>query len=320
MGIPLITIGITCFNAAPTIGRAVSSAVLQDWPKKEIIVVDDGSTDGSWEVLEDLAERQPIIRIRHEQNKGVASARNTLIGAAQGEFISFFDDDDESYPYRVTKQWGRIVEYECRNNCRYVLCTAARDVANSGKVHQSKGLGERAPEPHGKIVADYFLGLGGKEGIAWGRFGAGVLTARVSVLRELEGFDPEFRRWEEWDLAIRAALKGAHFIAVDEPLIRQHETSSPKTAPNLDLEYALRLRKKNKSYLVENRLYWASRAMARCKFHGGKGRPWRSRVYLCLACLSSPVFLRRKLAGKLGVGRRCKAPGRFAGAPGSGTN
>ena len=48
---PLITIGVTCFDAASTIRRVVLSAVLQDWPNTEIIVVDDCSTDNSWQIL-----------------------------------------------------------------------------------------------------------------------------------------------------------------------------------------------------------------------------------------------------------------------------
>ena len=59
---PLISIGITCFNAESTIERAIKSALAQDWPKVEIIVVDDCSTDRSWEELARLSLYDPRVR------------------------------------------------------------------------------------------------------------------------------------------------------------------------------------------------------------------------------------------------------------------
>jgi glycosyltransferase involved in cell wall biosynthesis len=298
---PLITIGITCFDAASTIRRAVLSAIQQDWPKKEIIVVDDCSADNSWQILEALAEQHPIKLIRHERNRGVASARNTLIEAARGEFIAYFDDDDESYPQRLIKQWSRIVDYESRHNTEFVLCTAVRNVAIGGKIdHLSTALGQAAPEPNGAIVADYVLGVCRPKGVAWGLFGTCVLMARTSALRELGGFDPRFRRRAEWDLAVRAALRGADFIAVDEPLIIQNKTQGDDKSGKVPLAYALMLRKKYKDYLSERKCYWASCAMAMSHFHRRKGSLWKSGAYAFLACVSSPVFVWRRVAAKLG--------------------
>src|SRR6186997_107440 len=82
---PLITIGLTCFNAAATVGRAVTSALRQDWPTKEIIVVDDASKDMSSAILEKLASHHTEIRIiRHRINTGLSGALNTIIREARG--------------------------------------------------------------------------------------------------------------------------------------------------------------------------------------------------------------------------------------------
>jgi hypothetical protein len=147
------------------------------------------------------------------------------------------------------------------------------------------------------MVADFILGLDQRKGVAWGLFGACVLMTRVFALRDLGGFDPEFRRCAEWDLAIRGALRGAHFIAVDQPLIMQ--CKGAKKTGSLPLEFALRLREKHKEYLSARGLYWASRAIARAKFHGGRGRVWKSRAYLSIACLLSSNLLREEFAIKL---------------------
>ena len=87
----LVTIGITCFNARDTIGRAIASAQAQDWPAIEIVVVDDRSSDGSPDAVRALAECDHRIRlIVHERNGGTAVARNTVLANANGEFIAFF--------------------------------------------------------------------------------------------------------------------------------------------------------------------------------------------------------------------------------------
>src|SRR5262245_61840679 len=121
--LPLVTIGITCFNAAETIRCAIDSALKQDWPNKEIIVVDDASTDGSETELREIARCHPELRlIRHDVNAGYAEALNSLIKASRGAFIAIFDDDDESRPDRIANQWKRIMDYERSHGAGLVLC------------------------------------------------------------------------------------------------------------------------------------------------------------------------------------------------------
>lgn len=94
---PLITVGLTCFQAADTICQAIQSAVAQDWPNLEIIIVDDCSTDGSAKIVEQAIAGIANARlIRHAVNGGPAAARNSLLAAAKGEFLIFFDDDDKA--------------------------------------------------------------------------------------------------------------------------------------------------------------------------------------------------------------------------------
>ena len=98
----LVTIGITCFNAEETIKRAIRSALGQDWQNIEILVVDDCSTDSSVEIITKAITNDSRARlIKHVKNCGPAGARNTILDQACGEFIAFFDDDDESMPGRI---------------------------------------------------------------------------------------------------------------------------------------------------------------------------------------------------------------------------
>lgn len=98
----LLSVGVTSFDAVSTIEAAVRSALGQSWSPLEVVVVDDGSTDGTREVLQRLAGSDDRLRcVFHGQNRGVAAARNTILQHAKGEAVAFFDDDDISHPDRL---------------------------------------------------------------------------------------------------------------------------------------------------------------------------------------------------------------------------
>ena len=142
------------------------------------------------------------------------------------EFVTFFDDDDESRQDRLTKQWRRLTDYERLRGAELVLCYANRDVVGTGQArsnHVAMAIGREPPEPSGPIVANYLFGHLADSHHVWGMLGSGTLMARRRTFLAVGGFDKSFRRYEEWDFAVRAAFQGAHFIAVNEPLIIQYE-------------------------------------------------------------------------------------------------
>lgn len=94
----LVSVIIPAYNAAGTLGRAVESVLAQTYAPVEIIIVNDGSTDATAEVCGQFGER---IRIITQPNGGECAARNAGIDAAQGEFISFLDADDEITPTKI---------------------------------------------------------------------------------------------------------------------------------------------------------------------------------------------------------------------------
>ena len=93
----LVTIGLTTYNAADTLERALESALSQTWKPVEIIIVDDCSTDGTVALLKRLAHDLPQVRVLFNTiNGGVAIARNRILNEARGDFVVYFDDDDRS--------------------------------------------------------------------------------------------------------------------------------------------------------------------------------------------------------------------------------
>ena len=106
MSEPLVSIIIPCFNAAPWIGATLESALAQTWPHREIIVVDDGSTDGSLQIARSYERGR--LRVIAQSNAGAAAARNAGLRVAQGEFIQFLDADDLLAPDKISNQLARI--------------------------------------------------------------------------------------------------------------------------------------------------------------------------------------------------------------------
>ena len=166
---PLITVGITCFNAEDTIERAVTSALKQNWPNLEIVVVDDCSTDSSRRVIENLIKDQPMVAlVCHETNQGPAVARNTILLNARGEFVAFIDDDDESLPERVTTQYRRIIDYEKDVDTKMIACYASGNrLYSNGYKLALNAIGSRPLVPQGPGVANYllFYGKNSSEGL-----------------------------------------------------------------------------------------------------------------------------------------------------------
>lgn len=92
---PLISVIVPAYNAEKTIQRAVRSVLNQTYPNVELVVVDDGSTDGTGALLDALAASEPRLRVLHQANGGVCTARNAGLNAAKGEKLCFLDADDE---------------------------------------------------------------------------------------------------------------------------------------------------------------------------------------------------------------------------------
>lgn len=105
---PLVSVIIAAYNAAGFISATCRSAMRQTLDDIEIIVVDDGSTDGTRDIVEALAATDPRIRLICQSNQGVAAARNRGIAAASGEFLAPLDADDLWDPTKLARQVARL--------------------------------------------------------------------------------------------------------------------------------------------------------------------------------------------------------------------
>lgn len=106
MSTPLVSIIIPVYNAEKYLAEAITSALAQTWPNKEIIIVDDGSTDRSLEIAQQFDDK--IIKIRQQANSGAAVARNYGLEQSTGEYIQFLDADDVISPNKIESQMALI--------------------------------------------------------------------------------------------------------------------------------------------------------------------------------------------------------------------
>ena len=97
----LVSILIPCFNAEKWVAQAIESALAQTWSEKEVIVVDDGSTDNSLEIIRRFDGR---IRWESGPNRGGGAARNRLLELASGEWLQYLDADDFLLPQKLERQ------------------------------------------------------------------------------------------------------------------------------------------------------------------------------------------------------------------------
>lgn len=149
---PLITVGISCHNAKNYILDAIKSVYAQTYQNWELIIIDDGSTDKTWELIKSIREER--IRVyRYEESKGLAFRLNQISKLARGEYIARMDADDIMHPERLNKQ----ISYFLNNNDADCIDTAAAVIDLDGNIVGIKG---RLEEPASlfRIFKDgYFL-------------------------------------------------------------------------------------------------------------------------------------------------------------------
>ena len=235
--------------------------------------------------------------IHHAINRGTAAARNTILAEAKGEFVAFFDDDDESLPERVRLQHEALLEYEKTSGADLVACYASglRRYPNGYELNMP-AIGSRPVAPNGETVADYLLFNARRKGMF---YGAGTptcaLMARLSTFRAVGGFDDALRRAEDVDFAVRLALAGGYFIGCPRKLFLQHATIASDKTPRKNLEAELRLIEKHADYLRRRNRYGYARDWFHVRYYHFSGQRLKFLAALVAFLLHYPVSGARHL-------------------------
>ena len=208
MSKPLVSVIIPAYNAERFLRDAIESALSQTYTPIEIIVVDDGSTDATPEILQAYADKIKIIR---QDNAGLSAARNLGIAHSRGEWVAFLDADDMWDPEKIELQLSASQEGDC------IVYSNARIIDESGTVITVGGKESR------KAVFPTLLDFIDSNPVL-------VLTAivRREALNKVGGFDSSTRLpAEDYHLWLRLAASGYKFCYLESVLAsrRIHSTN-----------------------------------------------------------------------------------------------
>jgi glycosyltransferase involved in cell wall biosynthesis len=180
-----ISVILPVWNRAREVGNAIDSALAQTMPPLEVIVIDDGSTDATPEVLARYGERIIVIR---QSNQGVAAARNSGIAIARGELLAFLDSDDVWLPRKLELQ---AALFDADPALGLVHCGV-----------DFEGMGVAVDGMEG-AVSEEMLRLARRVIVSQS---SSVMVPR-RVAAEMGGFDARMRASEDWDFCYRVAVR-----------------------------------------------------------------------------------------------------------------
>ena len=214
---PHVSVIMPAYNVEPYVGDAIRSALAQTFTDFELIVVDDGSKDGTANMVRQLARQDRRITLVQQTNCGLAGARNSAMRAARGEYFALLDSDDLWDPEFLAAQ---------------IAVLAARPEADivTGNAWYLGG------PKHGQVARPYpdprpDPDLAGIIGDEWSVFIMSVFRRRVYT--EIGPFDESMRSNEDYDFWLRAAIAGCTFVRNDRPLGHYRVRSDSLSASNV---------------------------------------------------------------------------------------
>ena len=232
---PLVSILVPAYNAERWIRQSLDSALEQTYPATEIIVVDDGSTDSTAEVIRRYEGRVRLVAGKHA---GGNAARNQLAGLARGEWLQFLDADDYLLPDKIADQMRLVSQ---NPDVDVVYCPVLL-------LDELKGTQHILPIEPGDDFTLHF--------IRWGHLNTNAFLFRREALMEVGSWNPEQAACQEHELLYRLVCADKKFALVNHPgaVYRFHSAPSvSRKDPLRTLRLKLELLDKMESYLERSR-------------------------------------------------------------------
>lgn len=195
MSTPLVSVIIPSYNRAHVIEKSARSVLVQTFADFELLIIDDGSSDDTRQVVEGLQDER--VRYVYQDNAGACAARNHGIALARGAYIAFHDSDDLWYPDKLERQLRCMEE----TGSDIVICKLAMCHPDGSKTLFPKRVGE---------------GFVSREDDIFG-FGTQNVFAKQQVLEHVL-FDPEMPRYQDMEWLYRA-MKTYRVYCMDVPMV-----------------------------------------------------------------------------------------------------
>jgi glycosyltransferase involved in cell wall biosynthesis len=242
---PAVSVIIPTYNRAWTLQRAIDSVLAQDYRDFEIVVVDDGSTDNTSEILE-AYEQVCVVRQEH---RGVSAARNVGIARAAGQLITFLDSDDSWLPRKLSTQVAFFTAYEHALICQ----TEEIWIRNGIRINPRKR--------HKKYAGMIF-----EQCLELCIVSPSAVMIKSSLLDEIGCFDETLPVCEDYDLWLRIAQRFPIYL-IETPLVIKHGGHADQLSrrPGIDRYRIQALRKILESDLLSDTQYAAALTALRQK-------------------------------------------------------
>lgn len=209
---------ITTHNRVDLLGRAIGSVLSQTYKDIELIVVSDGSTDGTDEFMRKYEGDNRINYISYHPGKGGNYARNTGVKAAKGEYVAFLDDDDEWLPTKIEEQVS-VAQTDSRIGLVYTGINAIYINEGVSYTHTSEFNGDASH----RILLSNFIGT------------TSTVMVKTEIVREAGLFDENLKALQDYDLWVRICQL-VHVGYVNKPLINYYnETHSNQVSDKTEL-------------------------------------------------------------------------------------
>jgi glycosyltransferase involved in cell wall biosynthesis len=202
---PLVSLVVPSYNVERYVADSIESALAQTYRPLEIVVIDDGSTDGTADVVRRYLDRPEVVYV-HQQNRGLAGARNRGVDEAHGEFIGLLDADDLWLPDKVET----CIDYlTAHPQIGWVTtdCFLMRDEQRTEDRYYGAFVPDEFPEPRDQIAT-----------IALRNFMSVAVIIRRELFERFGRFDEGLRSSEDYDLWIRFLLGGTSVGRIARPL------------------------------------------------------------------------------------------------------
>ncbi len=211
--IPTVSIVLPTFNRGHLLPRAIKSVLEQTLSNFELIIVNDGSTDDTVEIVNQVKE-QRIVLVNLDRNQGATYARNVGIANARAELVAFLDSDDEWLPTKLELQVERL--HSCIDPLATVVyCLEGNSYQNFRADEESQTVSTRKCHE-----GDVFLHLCTRELCPT----TSMVLIKRSALLYVGGFDITLPSHQDCDLFLKLAQTSHHFIAVNKVMIFKHNS------------------------------------------------------------------------------------------------
>lgn len=223
---PLVSVNMPVYNGERFVGEAITSILAQRFSDFELVIVDDGSTDKTAEIIRGFHDLR-VKLVQNNKNLGLAKARNAAVKASKGKYIAILDGDDIAYPERLRKQ----VDFLEENPSYCLVCSCIDEIDSSGNVIGKKPYQIKDREIQSALFFTNFIAQSS-------------VMLRKEMLPSADPYDIAFPPAEDYHLWVRMAAKHPMHI-ISEPLVkyRLHEgnvSSRQRERMNLAVKNILR--------------------------------------------------------------------------------